>query len=84
MTKRIEDNFSNQSLKLPCGGHAYFDFDSGISYRCIYCNAVVGSVGQPQHCQDEAKKWELAEKLGGQGWDYEKGEPNERKRIYRK
>ena len=60
-------------MYLPCGGKAYFDFDSGISYRCEHCGAVVGSVGQSQHCKDEAKKYENWAKLGGRGWDYEKG-----------
>jgi hypothetical protein len=57
-------------MHLPCGGIAYFDEDSGISYRCEDCMAVVGSIGQPQHCKDEAEKWEAWEKLGGKGWDY--------------
>lgn len=57
-------------IKLPCGGVAFFDEDSGISYRCELCGAVVGSIGQPQHCKDEAKKWEAWKALGGEGWDY--------------
>lgn len=56
-------------IKLPCGGTAYFDEDSGISYRCE-CGAVVGSIGQSQHCKDEAKKWEAWKQLGGKDWDY--------------
>ncbi len=56
-------------VKLPCGGTAYFDQSSGISYRCE-CGAVVGSIGQPQHCKDEAAKWDAWKKLGGKGWDY--------------
>lgn len=59
-------------MSLPCGGIAYFDESSGISYRCE-CGAVVGSIGQPQRCKDEAKKWEVWEALGGQGWDYYAG-----------
>ena len=62
-------------IKLPCGGEAYFDDASGISYRCEYCGAVVGSIGQPKHCADEAKKYEVWEKLGGKGWDYMRGCP---------
>lgn len=54
---------------LPCGGIAYWDESSGISYRCE-CGAVVGSIGMPQSCKDEAAKWENWEKLGGKGWDY--------------
>jgi hypothetical protein len=60
-------------LKLPCGGTAYWDAYSGISHRCEVCLAVVGSIDQPQHCKDEAQKYEMWEKLGGKGWDYYKG-----------
>lgn len=59
-------------IELPCGGVAFFDEDSGISYRCETCGAVVGSVGQPQHCKDEAKKYEAWKLLGGKGWDYDR------------
>jgi hypothetical protein len=62
-------------MYLPCGGVAYFDPDSGISYRCETCFAVVGSMGQPRSCKEEAKKYEAWEAIGGQGWDYNKGEP---------
>jgi hypothetical protein len=37
--------------------------------------AVVGSIGQPQHCKDEADKYKNWQQLGGRGWNYEKGEP---------
>jgi hypothetical protein len=57
-------------MKLPCGGTAYFDQESGISFRCWDCMAVVGSIGQPQECKDAAQKYENWEKLGGKGWDY--------------
>ncbi len=57
-------------MRLPCHGTAYFDEQSGISYRCADCGAVVGSVGMPQVCQIEAQKWELQKALGGTGWDY--------------
>lgn len=57
-------------MKLPCGGIAYFDEDSGISYRCELCGAVVGSIGQPQSCKDEMTKWDNWVALGGKGWDY--------------
>jgi hypothetical protein len=60
-------------IHLPCGGTAYFDHDSGISYRCETCYAVVGSIGQPQSCKDEAQKYEAWEAIGGKGWDYDKG-----------
>jgi hypothetical protein len=55
-------------IKIPCGATAAFDYDSGISYRCENCFAVVGSIGQPQQCKDEAEKYELMKKLGGRGW----------------
>jgi len=60
-------------MHLPCGATAYFDESSGVSYRCEYCNAVVGSIGQPQRCKDEAKKYDNWKALGGKGWDYSKG-----------
>jgi hypothetical protein len=60
-------------IKLPCGSEAYFDHSSGISYRCYECNAVVGSVGQPRRCKEEAEKWEIQKVLGGQGWDFFEG-----------
>ncbi len=62
-------------MYLPCGGTAIWDESSGISYRCEYCGAVVGSIGQSQSCKDEAKKYENWELLGGKGWDYERGCP---------
>jgi len=62
-------------MRLPCGGVACWDESSGISYRCEVCGAVVGSIGQPKHCVDEAKKYEVWEQLGGKGWDYELGCP---------
>jgi hypothetical protein len=58
-------------MKLPCGGIAFFDQESGISYRCMTCLTTVGSMVQPQHCKDEAEKWEILKRLGGKGWDYE-------------
>lgn len=62
-------------LKLPCGGTAYFDYASGISYRCSTCFAIVGSIGQSQSCKDAAKMYENWEALGGEGWDYRLGKP---------
>ena len=55
---------------LPCGGTAYFDYSSEISYRCEDCGAVVGSIGMPKHCRNEMEKWKNWETLGGVGWDY--------------
>jgi hypothetical protein len=58
-------------MSLPCGGRAYFDVESSTySYRCELCGAVVGSIGQPQFCKDEMKKYENWAKLGGKDWDY--------------
>lgn len=57
-------------MRLPCGGVAYYDETSGISYRCEDCGAVVGSIGMPDSCKNEADKWETWEKIGGKGWDY--------------
>lgn len=59
-------------MKLPCGGTAYFDHESGISYRCDTCFAVIGSIGQPRECVEEAKKYENWQALGGKGWEYER------------
>ena len=68
--KVVADGVRYDPMHLPCGGTAYFDEASGISYRCADCMAVVGSIGQPQRCKDEAKKYEVWEALGGKGWDY--------------
>jgi hypothetical protein len=77
MSQEIEYGLSKpvKPVHLPCGGVAYFDQDSGISYRCETCFAVVGSVGQPRSCKEEVKKYDAWKELGGQGWDYDKGEP---------
>jgi hypothetical protein len=44
-------------MRLPCGGIAYFDESSGISYRCE-CGAVVGSIGQPQDYFADMEEYE--------------------------
>ena len=67
--KVIAEGVRYDPMYLPCGGTAYFDESSGISYRCE-CGAVVGSIGMPGSCQEEAKKWKVIEALGGKGWDY--------------
>jgi hypothetical protein len=74
MNQEIEYGLG-KPMYLPCGGVAYFDPDSGISYRCETCFAVVGSMGQPRSCKEEAQKYDAWKELGGQGWDYDKGEP---------
>lgn len=61
----------NRTLHLPCGGVGEFDGD--FSYRCWTCMAVVGSIGQPQHCKDEAEKYKVIKQLGGGDWNYERG-----------
>lgn len=58
-------------IRIPCGAIAAFDESSGISYRCEECMAVVGSIGQPRRCREEADKYDLMKALGGQGWNYE-------------
>jgi hypothetical protein len=58
-------------IQIPCGATAFFDESSGIAYRCEYCMAVVGSIGQPQECKEKALEYELMEKLGGKGWRYD-------------
>lgn len=71
-------DFNNRITKplfLPCGGTAYFDFDSGIGYRCERCGEVVGSIGQLRECAEEAKKYEVLTALGGKGWNYKTGKP---------
>lgn len=62
-------------MHLPCGGTAYFDESSGISYRCELCGAVVGSIGMAWQCKDELKKWEIYEKQGLWKWDFTVGKP---------
>ena len=58
-------------IRIPCGATAYFDEGSGIAYRCEYCMAVVGSMGQPQECKEEAAKYDMMKAMGGKGWDWE-------------
>lgn len=67
--KVVADGVRYDPMHLPCGGTAYFDESSGISYRCE-CGAVVGSIGMPQSCRDEMEKYRVIETLGGKGWDY--------------
>lgn len=64
-----------RSIYLPCGGTAHFDESAGYGYRCEDCMAVVGSIGQPRSCKDEADFWRGWEQMGGQGWDYQNGRP---------
>jgi hypothetical protein len=64
-------------IYLPCGATATYDVDSGISYRCLTCFAVVGSIGQPDHCQEAANEWRVLERMGGVGWNYKTGQPQD-------
>jgi transcription initiation factor IIE alpha subunit len=59
---------------LPCAALATFDEASEMGYRCMQCGAIVGSVGQPDRCKEEADKWKTLEAMGGRGWDYKLGE----------
>lgn len=56
---------------LPCGGETYFDHESGISYRCMNCFAVVGSIGMPRECAQLMKAERAAKILGYDGQDTE-------------
>jgi hypothetical protein len=62
------------ALYLPCGGEAHFDDGAGYGHRCEMCGAVLGSIGQPRRCREEADKWTAYEKAGMWRWDYTKGE----------
>lgn len=62
-----------KNIHLPCGSRARWDTESEMGYRCMDCFAMVGSVGQPQHCQEAAQMYANLKTLGGKGWDYEHG-----------
>jgi hypothetical protein len=64
MIKEIEYGLG-KPVHLPCGGVAYFDPDSGISYRCETCFAVVGSIGMPRSCKEEFDKEKMIAILAG-------------------
>jgi len=36
---------------MNCGGTPVFDQESGMSYRCDLCFAVIGSIGQSDECK---------------------------------
>jgi hypothetical protein len=67
----------HKTMYLPCGGEANFDHESGISYRCELCGAVLGSVGQSKRCREEMDKWAAYEQAGMWQWDYDRGRPRE-------
>lgn len=53
MVKSIHgDNVPERLPRMNCGGIPFFDVESGFSYRCNTCFAVIGSFSQPQHCQE--------------------------------
>ena len=63
------------TIKLPCGGTAYFEEDTSCSYRCTNCYAVIGSIAQSKECKDAAQMYANWEALGGEGWCYNTGRP---------
>lgn len=65
-------------LRLPCGGTAYYDMESGSAHRCR-CGAVVGSVGMPSKCKEAFEKYDvILPALGSKiGWDYYRGREHE-------
>lgn len=71
------DRFVPNRMLLPCAALAIFDDGAGYGFRCMQCGAVVGSIGQPQSCKDEAEKWANLEAMGGKGWDYRVGQQKE-------
>jgi hypothetical protein len=54
-----------EDIELECGSIASFDMDSGISYRCTTCFAVVGSIGMPDRCRELEDMVVVIEKLRG-------------------
>jgi hypothetical protein len=54
-----------EDIDLECGSVASFDHDSGISYRCNTCFAVVGSTGMPARCKELYDMLDVVDKLKG-------------------
>jgi hypothetical protein len=54
-----------QDMDLECGSVASFDHESGISYRCNTCFAVVGSIGMPKECKELYDMIDVVDKLKG-------------------
>ena len=52
-------------IDLLCGATAYFDHESGISYRCSTCFMVVGSIGMPSQCKELYDMETVVNKLKG-------------------
>jgi hypothetical protein len=59
----LEDD--HNQITLLCGNTASFDTGSGISYRCNYCNATVGSIGMPRACKELYDMEKVVDKLKG-------------------
>lgn len=54
-----------EDINLLCGSVASFDHESGISYRCNTCFAVVGSIAMPKDCKDLYDMEDVMNKLKG-------------------
>jgi hypothetical protein len=71
MARAIDGTIVPDSLPaMACGGTPLFDVDSGISYRCDTCWAVIGSVGQSKRCveiNDAAEKQALQQRKNERG-----------------
>jgi hypothetical protein len=68
ITNRYGDSINPKDcepIELLCGATAHFDTDSGISYRCDRCMAVVGSIGMPNDCKELYDMEECVRKLKG-------------------
>lgn len=46
------DHVPDRLPTMKCGGTPEFDHGSGYAYRCNYCGAVIGSMGQPKECKE--------------------------------
>ena len=68
MPKEPEEFY--KPIYMPCGGTAYFDHSSGISYRCDTCFAVLGSIGMPQECREIYRKMELLDVIAGKKQEF--------------
>jgi hypothetical protein len=56
-------------IKLLCGSMASFDIESGISYRCDKCYAVMRSIGMPKACKELYDMQDVVDKLKGQRYE---------------
>jgi hypothetical protein len=59
MARAFDGTVVDDYITLPCGSEAYFDEDSGISYRCMTCMAVWQSIATPRDCIAIAEADEL-------------------------